>query len=161
MALLIVLVPSLLFGIEIEQKHRVRNPGPYCVFTSLETLGNVHGIKETKGMVAKLKEEWPLGVPGYEELVRGKLQSLGVKHVYQSFGNKDVAILKYADTHGVVVAIGPGNPHSQGCHAIVLISCDDKRIRFYDSNFPKDIWVADRAFFNRWWTGGGAALLPE
>jgi hypothetical protein len=68
---------------------------------------------------------------------------------------------KYADSHGVVVSLKHGNPHSLGCHAIVLTSYNKSTVCFYDSNKPNHTYQCGRTWFDQWWLGDSLVLLND
>jgi hypothetical protein len=67
-------------------------------------------------------------------------------------GNTDRTLLKYANSHGCLVGVTAG-ARGKGAHGIVLTHYDDKIVRFYDCNNPKDMWEGSREWFDYWWSG--------
>ena len=159
------------FAVEIPPNCRVANIQPgYCCWASLETLGRLHGISSLEGLVDSRSKESDVVVVvpgygyypdvyrvepknyGYDHALRAKLSSLKVKFWMKDSGNSDRTLLKYANSHGCLVGMKAG-ARGDGAHGIVLTHYDDKIIRFYDTNNPKDTWEGSRAWFDYYWSG--------
>jgi len=165
----VLFLAGTVFAIEIPTNCRVSNQDPgYCCWASLETLGRTHGITELYDLVEARKKD-PDGLLaygsgrnvryvvqpknyGYDHALRAKLTDLKVKFWMEGSGNTDRTLLKYADSHGCLVGVNPG-ARGKGAHAIVLTHYDDKIVRFYDCNNPKDMWEGSRQWFDFWWSG--------
>lgn len=160
--LILLLLGSPCLGVEIPDGARVKNPGSYCMWACLDCLGKTHEIWGLDGVLAEQVREYPDGFPGYSELVCGKLKSLGVSYAYQKRGSKQTDLLDaHAAQWGVVVAIGQGNPHSIGCHAIVITSWGKDKATFWDPNKPNHIYVCGRPWLEHWMTGEQVVVMKE
>jgi hypothetical protein len=158
-ALLLCLLCSPCFALDIPQEKRARNPGSFCTWTCLSVLGKVHGIKALDGIEERQKRDYPEGFPGWDMLVRGRLKSLKVKHLYQDHGETSQELLeKYADSQGVVVSLKEGNPHSKGCHSVLVTQWGDT-VWFFDPNHPERLWHCERRWMNLWWTGQACVVF--
>lgn len=163
-ALLILLAVLVMFarGFDIPPDAREKNPGSYCTWASIQAVGRTHDIWQLEHILREQVREYPNGFPGYEELVTGRMTSLGVNFSYSPQGKHDHTILeKYADSDGVVVSLKRGNPHSKGCHSIVLTSYNDSTVCFYDSNKPDRNYKCGRAWFDQWWLGDSLVILTD
>jgi hypothetical protein len=87
--------------------------------------------------------------------------------MHQEFSRKLDLLEKYADTNGVAVTFGRGNPHSVGCHMVVVTLFDDNQVEFYDNSKPLDkegkpkIWKCNRSWFNQSWLGDSIVILGD
>lgn len=179
--------PAFAFDIPVEK--RVHNQGNYCTWASIETLGRTHGVEELTGLMqsrraqktrrvwAPMQGQWTTVAasdPGYNFAVRRQLDELGVRYLLDDdyAFNRDT-LWCYANTHGCVVTLKAGNPHSLGCHSIVVVHYDADIVRFYDSSKPFDdasqrfksgkpkIWQCNRAWFDQWWAGNAIVILGD
>lgn len=163
-AVLLLAAPA--FAINIPQKCRVSNRKPgYCAWASLETLGWTHRIKPLYNLVEVRTKDSDSLIPigdgvyqvrprnlGYDDTLRAKLDALGVRYWMQDTGGTDRTLLKYAKSHGCVVGMRAG-ACGNFAHAIVITHYDDKKVQYYDSNYPADMWEGSREWFDYYWNG--------
>ena len=167
--LAVSLACSITYGVEVPDACRVDNIGGRCTWASIETAGNVNGCQGTRGIVKlRLKKHRVTNDPGYMPTVRKQLDELGVRYVaHDDYKYDREALAKYANEHGAVVTIMPGNTHCGGPHSIYVTEYTDKIVRFYDPNRPlrgskaPHLWTAQRKFFDKFWAGNFVVILPD
>lgn len=167
LAILVVLYTTQIFALDIPPSCHVDNQDPgYCAWASLEILGKVHGIHELDNILENRKKDsdtyvlsdnqWivhPKNL-GYNYALRGKLTRLKVKFWMQDSGLYNRKLLKYADSHGCLVAVRAGAiPGYKQAHGIIITKYKDGAVTFYDCNTPKKTWVATKEWFDYYWTG--------
>ncbi len=173
-SLFLLILCNISFGIEIDSKDRVYNSGGYCTWASLETLANANNINNLKGILVERKKDTNNAVldGGHDWLIKKELDEHKVKYEMRNQWSFDRTLLeKYVDSHGVAVALKQGNPHSIGCHMIVITKYDANanggKVEFYDSSKPINskrepkIWVCGRDFFDYWWLGSSVVILED
>ncbi len=161
---------SSAWSIELEKKNRIPNQEPgYCAWASLETLGRHQHIEPLFHLVEKRKKDPDIYIQNFDEngreflvlqqryigtdaVIKEKLDQLKIKFKMTLTRSKDRSLLRFANDQGVVVGVKTG-ARGPAAHIIVLTYYDDKTVKFYDCNYPNDIWVASREWFDYWWTG--------
>jgi hypothetical protein len=163
-------------AIDLLPEHRVHNIGNYCGWSSLESLANYHDIEGLKGLLKRVRQ-WDIDEKHqyvsvcYDHVMEEYLTRYKVPHKITKQWSMDRTLLEeYANTHGVAVALQAGNPHSIGCHMIVLTHYDsepDGKVKFYDSSKPLDksgkpkTWECGRGWFDRYWLGNACVIFRD
>jgi len=198
LALFFVCTSFVFADIKIEEEHRVENMKPgYCCWASIETLGRKHGIKQLHGLVKRRSQEsdfkqwdsktqawkqlpyvwveYPNGSkrkvhrsPGDDQAMINRLRKLNVAFKFQSSGNYDLGLIKYAMKNklGCMVVFDWGGwkrGYRRGAytHAVVLTKFNDKEVMFIDPNKTHKYWWVSRAWFNRYWMGETLVIVPN
>lgn len=161
---------SFAWAIDLDKKDRVPNQSPgYCAWASIETLGRHHHIEPLIDLVEKRKKDPDIYIQNFDEhgreflvlqqkhigtdaVIKEKLDQLKVKYKITSTRSEDRSLLSYANDQGVIVGVKTG-ARGPAAHIIVLTYYDDKIIKFYDCNYPNEIWLGSREWFDHWWTG--------
>lgn len=155
-------------AIDLPDDVRVSNRGPMCAWASLETLANLHGVDQLKGLrdyrFTKRRNE-----PAYDVAIKAELDRRGVNYKLLKHGSYDRSLLHHADDLGVVVALNANTGWSIYMHAVLLTKYDaDKSgtVEFYcsdkrQSGGVKGTWKAPRSWFDRAWSGGSIVIYPE
>jgi hypothetical protein len=159
-----LLISIILLCIEIPVEARVKNPGSYCAWSSLDTLARVHGIERLKH-VSRDRLIKNQGYPdaGYDHVMVKELESRKVKHEIRKQWSYDRTLLNsYAATLGVSVSLMQGNPYCGGCHQIIVTHYDQWTVQFFDTNTPKkDRYTCSREWFDTWWLGNSLVIFPD
>lgn len=165
--LLALLIQGSAVAIELPEECRVENRGPMCAFAALETLGRTHGITALYGLRDDRYEKDPRGLT-YDSTIADELSRRGVRYELRPQWSFDRSLLRrYANSHGVVVALKPGNNWSGGCHAVAVTRYDDEWVEFYDCNRTTQngrakIWRCPRRWFDeQGWMGSSVVVLKE
>jgi hypothetical protein len=165
---------------------RIKNWYGHCTWASLDTLAHYHNVPSLQGIVRQRWEKNHLTQdPGYDSSVLAELQARKVNFKMTYHGNKDDALLReYANTHGVVVCLYPGNNYSIVCHSIIVTRYDAKEgdgatntVCFVctDNHFKRfkqadgtiitatepRTFTTNREWFDKWWAGGAIVILPS
>lgn len=160
--ILLILACSSALGVEIPDDARTKNPGSYCLWACLQTTGKTHDMWELERILDQMVREYPFGFQGYDELVRGKLTSLGVSFAYQPIGSKKLDLLDtWVEERGVIVALRAGNSHSIGCHAVIVTHWSKEKVCFWDPNKPKHIYQCGRDWLTQNINGEMLVILPK
>ena len=164
-----ILLCSPALAIDLPEECRVANRGPLCAWASLETLGNLHGIEQLKGLRDYRYTKRP-NEKAFDPVVKAELERRGVRFAMTPNLSYNRSLLeRYADSHGVMVALRPNSGWSIYCHAVVInhydadkagaveFYCSDKR----QSGGVKGTWKAPRVWFDRAWQGGSVVVFPD
>jgi hypothetical protein len=161
---------SSVWSIELEKKDRTPNQAPgYCVWASLETLGHHHKIESLFDLVEKRKKDPDIYIQNFDQngkeffalqqrhigtdfVIREKLDQLKIDYKITLTRSNDRSLLSFANEQGVLVGVKVG-ARGPAAHIIVLTHYDGETIKFYDCNYPDDIWLGSREWFDHWWTG--------
>lgn len=163
-------VALLLPTVDVPVEVRVENPAGYCTWCSIATQAKLLGVKAAGSIAYEVWEEYggARGVAGYTHRVIAELEKRGVRYVCQPDGTYDRFTLgTYAETHGVVTTLLPGNPHIIGCHSVLTIKYRDDGVEFWDSSKPRHpdgtprTWRCSKDWFDRWWSGNAVVVLGE
>jgi hypothetical protein len=160
--LLLVAFASPAGAVEIPEDCKVKNRGSFCEWCCLDTLGRIHKVEPLIGLLDKQCADYPLGFPGHDILVRGRLKALGVRHIFQKTGDMRRDLFeKYANKYGVVSSIKYGNSYSGWCHAVIVTEYSDTRVGFYCPDNTHKIWRCGRSWWDANWDGHVVVILPE
>lgn len=157
-ALTLVLLSAGLCRAEVPAQARVSNPGGYCCWACLETLGRMNDIPELHDLLKRrqadpddyfldLRNFEYVPVPknvGDERSLYKKLKALHIRHEIQHTGNFDRRLLASANKQGVLVVIGD--------HGVVLTRYGDDGVEYYDPN-DSNTHIKSAVWFHENWTG--------
>jgi hypothetical protein len=143
---------------EVPTNARVSNPGGYCCWACLETLGRMNDIPELFDLLKDRKSDPDdyfldlrnfkyVPIPkniGDERSLRKKLKSLHIKHEMQHTGDFDRRLLGNANQQGVLVTVED--------HGIVLTRYSEDEVEYYDPNDGK-MHIKSNGWFHEKWTG--------
>lgn len=163
------LSPSV-WSIELEKKDRTPNQEPgYCAWASLETLGRHHKIEPLYHLVEKRKKDPDVYLQNFDEngrefftlqkkhigtdfAIKEKLDQLKINYKMTLTRSNDRSLLSSANEQGVLIGV-KAEARGPAAHIIVLTHYDGETIKFYDCNYPNDIWLGSREWLDHWWTG--------
>jgi hypothetical protein len=153
-------------AIDLPEACRVRNIGPMCAWASLDTLARANEVQDLVGVLEYRRANWPEEL-AYDGVIKAELDRRGVHYDFRNQYSYDRSLLyQYSVPFGVAVALKAGNPHSIGCHMIVVTHYDSKRVEFYDSSKPvrdgqPKTWRCGRPWFDQWWLGCSIVVFPN
>lgn len=189
LAALLLSFPALAGEIDVPKEKRVANfPSGCCVWASLETLGNVHGIEPLKGITKYRHDNYgqkqvyihgtylqtPTGLvqiqgphyevrneaPGTPERVIEEMTRLKVTYKLQYEGNMDLTLLKDAVKNNLGVAVGFKDfPNEGNYHMVAVTDLTDEKVVFVD-NRDCARYEASRAWFDKHWKGYAIVVYP-
>lgn len=145
--LLFVFALSAQADVKIQYEHRVKNkPGGYCVYASIECIGNYYKEDRLYGLVDYYSKWQSIGA-GSKEVIEC-LDSLEVPYVIQI--NTSINWLKEQVNNGVPIVVGCS--WINGNHAIVVVDVTDDWVKYVDSNdIRNDHWVSRKWFEWAWY----------
>lgn len=141
---------------EVPVQARVVNPGGYCCWACLESLGRMNDIPELFNLLKQRQadpDDYFLDlrhfeyVPknlGDERTIRKKLKALHIKHEIQHTGNFDRKLLDDANKQGIVVAVNG--------HGVVLTRYGEDKVEYYDPN-DGNVHIKSADWFHDNWSG--------
>lgn len=171
----LLLICSSAMAIDLPDECRISNRGPMCAASSLETLARRHGVESLYGFRDVWYEKYAKGEApkAWDWAIRGSLDKRHVNYLMTDQYSYDRRLLdKYANSHGVMVALKANTGWSVFCHAIIVTTIDDSGLEFYCSDRPKNAskhgtWRCSNKWFfgtdgkNGAWQGGSVVVLPE
>lgn len=188
-AALLLSVAAVAGEIDVLKEKRVANfPSGCCVWASLETLGNVHGVEALKGITKYRHDNYskkqvyihgtyvqgPTGLvqiqgphyevvneaPGTPERVTAEMTRLKVDYKMQTDASKDLTLLKDAVSKNLGAAVGFKDFPNQGnYHMVALTDLTDEKVVFVD-NRDCARYEASRAWFDAHWSGYTIVVYP-
>lgn len=179
--ILTILIISLSFSSEIDNKIRVPNKEPgWCMWCCLQTLGVKYNIPKLKTIMTDIEEKdkdqilmldedrfvYRPKSAAYPDTIKRKLVKLRVKHKIQDFGNHDTELIKYAmqkDLGCVVVMNSEGLIScfkKPGKHAVMVIDFTDEIVEFADPNVVQVNYLASRDWFDKYFEGFIVVVAP-
>jgi hypothetical protein len=153
-------------AVELPVECRVHNIGPMCAWASLDTLARCHGVAKLVGVMEDRRRNKP-DEKAFDDVIRAELDRRGVDYRFTPQSSFDRQYLEhYTEHYGVAVALKEGNPHSIGCHMIVVTQYGPEWVIFYDStkhslNDRPKLWRCGRPWFDAWWLGNSVVVLPD
>lgn len=144
---------------KIPKKCQVENPPQgLCLWCCIETVGNYHKIKQTRGIVVR---HWEEGGGCTFDKATNELWDMGVAYSYLR-PKLDIALVKAHTDAKYPIIVSTRKTSFHGSHAIIITNVTDTHVYFIDPNHPGILFRHALDYFvSDVWTGEAVRIWKK